>query len=122
MGVLSTVGGPVILVGDFNSGPGRPPADGGQATYDLITAFGFGDAWMTKRPATQDGFTCCHAGDLSNRHPNLTQRIDVVFSRGVDGLLANAALVGSTTGDWAARGVWPSDHAGVTARWVVPAW
>lgn len=121
MGILALEPKPIILVGDLNTGPGRPAADGGQATYDFILSTGFLDAWSMKKPATQDGFSCCHLGDLSNRHPTLRQRIDLVLTRGaVGGMLTNAWLVGNTTGDYARYGVWPSDHAGVVARWVFP--
>lgn len=120
MTLLAGESGPVVLVGDLNTGPGRPLADGGQATYDFILAQGFMDAWSDKKPATQDGFTCCHAGDLSNRRPMLRQRIDLVLTRGAMLPAATMHLAGDTPGDRARWGVWPSDHAGVTARWVLP--
>jgi endonuclease/exonuclease/phosphatase family metal-dependent hydrolase len=121
MGLLATETKPVILVGDLNTGPGRPADEGGQATYDFILGAGFVDAWDQRRPDAQTGYTCCQAGDLSNRHPSLVQRIDHVLFRGGGGILTNTWLSGNTTGDFARWGVWPSDHAGMTARWTLPA-
>jgi endonuclease/exonuclease/phosphatase family metal-dependent hydrolase len=120
MTILASETRPVVLVGDLNTGPGRPADQGGQATYDFILGFGFTDAWDTKRPDVQNGFSCCHAGDLSNRAPALSQRIDHVLVRGGPGILTNTWLTGNTTGDFSRWGVWPSDHAGRAARWTVP--
>ncbi len=121
MGILAFEPKPIILVGDLNTGPGRPAAEGGQATYDFVLSTGFMDTWSMKKPATQDGFTCCHVGDLTNQHPTLRQRIDLVLARGaIGGMLTSAWIVGNTTGDYSRYGVWPSDHAGVVARWVFP--
>jgi endonuclease/exonuclease/phosphatase family metal-dependent hydrolase len=120
MTILASETRPVVLVGDLNTGPGRPTDQGGQATYDFILGFGFTDAWDARRPDVQSGFSCCHAGDLSNRVPALSQRIDHVLVRGGSGILTNTWLTGNTTGDFSRWGVWPSDHAGMVARWTLP--
>lgn len=120
MGILATEGRPVVLVGDLNSGPGRPPEDGGQATYDFILSTGFADAWAA-HPQPTDGFTCCHAGDLSNLLPELEQRIDLILLRGPAApgaalRVAGIQVLGDEARDRRHYGIWPSDHAAVAAR------
>lgn len=121
MGVLAAEAKPVVLVGDLNSGPGRPPEDGGQATYDFIRSTGFADAW-TSRPQPTDGFTCCHAGDLSNLVPALSQRIDLILIRadGPGTVVGGIQVLGDDARDRRHYGIWPSDHAGVAARVLAP--
>jgi endonuclease/exonuclease/phosphatase family metal-dependent hydrolase len=123
MGILAAETKPVVLVGDLNTGPGRPEDQGGQATYDFILSTGFEDAW-TQRPRFGDGFTCCHAGDLSNLWPELEQRIDLVLLRhpaaGTAQLRAAAVrVVGDQAFERRRFGIWPSDHAGVAATIVI---
>ena len=119
---------PLIIVGDFNSGPGRT-APGGQQTYDFMLGSGYGDMWLLRSGAASDGFSCCNAGDLSNTTPDgwLTERIDLMLLRNVAGTgprsggsIMQAWLVGSEEKDLARDGVWPSDHAGVAARMTFP--
>lgn len=107
----------VVLLGDFNDVPGSP-------MYGVVAAAGFADAWAELRPE-QAGYTCCHAELLGNATTDeaFTQRIDYVFSRGLQhkngellgqvrltGVLPNAQLAGPL------GSLWPSDHAGVAAR------
>jgi endonuclease/exonuclease/phosphatase family metal-dependent hydrolase len=103
---------PVVLVGDLNS-----PGDGTGATYDAVIAKGFLDAaeiaGLGHRP------TCCQANDLLNDISWLTTRIDFVLFRGDFGVRA-AAVVGDDPSDRTPSGLWPSDHAGVAARLVLP--
>ncbi|WP_338741318.1 endonuclease/exonuclease/phosphatase family protein [Haloplanus salilacus] len=104
--------GPVVLVGDCNSGPG-----GSTAAYDHLTA-DFGDA----AGDAGVGATCCHAADLRNADPSLDARIDHVLV-GDRLRVADATRVGADpTERIAADGerLWPSDHAGVVAT-LVPA-
>jgi hypothetical protein len=124
MGILAGETLPVVLVGDLNSGPGRPEEDGGQATYDFILSNGFADVWDA-HPRAGDGFTCCHAGDLSNALPDMDQRIDLVLVRdpagaGAQFLPLAVKLVGDQVQDRRRFGVWPSDHAGVAASMLLP--
>lgn len=108
---------PQLVVGDFNS---RPDGSRGQA-YALMREAGFGDAWRQANP-DDAGFTCCQAPDLRNETSILDERIDFAFVRDA---LANAQpetvaavsawLVGEDEEDRSASGIWPSDHAGVTA-------
>jgi endonuclease/exonuclease/phosphatase family metal-dependent hydrolase len=97
---------PVVMVGDFNSRPGRP-------TYDALLAAGFDDAWTRANPDGPAGLTCCHAHPLDDPGDALRGRIDLVLTRG--GIAATEAfVVGDQPGDFRA-GLWPSDHAGVVA-------
>jgi hypothetical protein len=107
---------PVVLVGDLNSvaessGPVPPGVD--TPTYANLLAAGFVDAAAGKKGKKPD-FTCCQDADLANKTSNLTRRIDFVLTRG--GFKAAAVkVVGNKRGDKTPSGLWPSDHAGVTA-------
>ena len=96
---------PLIAVGDFNSA-----ADGSSTgSYGLLTSAGLTDMW-----AGDSGFTCCQAELLDNLVSQLSERIDLVLSRG--GVKAKSTgLVGASSADRLA-GLWPSDHAGVIAE------
>jgi endonuclease/exonuclease/phosphatase family metal-dependent hydrolase len=97
---------PVVMVGDFNSRPGRP-------TYDALRAAGFDDAWTRANPDGPAGLTCCHAHPLDDPADALRGRIDLVLTRG-EIAATEAFVVGDRPGDFRA-GLWPSDHAGVVA-------
>jgi endonuclease/exonuclease/phosphatase family metal-dependent hydrolase len=124
---------PLIIVGDFNSGPGRPDA-GGLETYDFMLNSGYADLWLMHPGGRGDGFSCCHAGDLSDTRPHdfLVERIDLMLlrnfpdpSRRFGRDRVRAWLVGETVGDLRRYGVWASDHAGVAADFDVvgrPQW
>jgi endonuclease/exonuclease/phosphatase family metal-dependent hydrolase len=112
-GPLNTPGD-VALVGDLNSaagGVGAVPGESDTATHANMLAAGFRDAWTGMRGP---GFTCCHAADLRNPAPTLTERIDYVLFRGT--LSSSVAeLVGEEPADRTPSGLWPSDHAGLWA-------
>jgi endonuclease/exonuclease/phosphatase family metal-dependent hydrolase len=109
---------PVLLAGDFNSGPG-----GRTDAYDSLTET-FADAHAALRPA-EEGPTCCQSPDLRNERSLLSRRVDAVLSRG-----ARPAAVERVGADPEERvpaevdgetvRVWPSDHAGVVATLAVP--
>lgn len=105
---------PVVLLGDLNSaaGAGAVPGESDTPTYQNMITDGFFDAWAVKRG--EDGFTCCHAEDLLNVEPTLTERIDFVLVRGSVALAA-VNRVGEEEDDRTPSGLWPSDHAGVSA-------
>jgi endonuclease/exonuclease/phosphatase family metal-dependent hydrolase len=96
---------PLIAVGDFNS-----RADGSSTgTYALLTGAGLADVWTGG-----NGFTCCQAELLDNPSSLLSERIDLVLTRG--GVTAKeTSVIGDRTKDRIA-GLWPSDHAGVVAQ------
>ncbi len=96
---------PVVVVGDFNSGPGFD-----LAAYRILAAGDLADMWTNGR-----GLTCCYATDLRSTSQPLTKRIDLVLARG--GLEpVSAEVVGDELADRTPSGLWPSDHAGVVAR------
>lgn len=112
----------VVLLGDFNDVPGSP-------MYGTVTGAGFADAWAELRPGVT-GLTCCHVEVLSNElaHDAFWQRIDYVFARGFafknGDLLGSIGLTGVLPGDRLAgplTTIWPSDHAGIAARLLLPA-
>jgi len=105
---------PIVWVGDFNSDAGATVITGvpsATATYGSIIAAGFSDTWKGKH-ATDPGFTCCQATNLLNPASTLTERDDLVLTRGPFHV-ARASIVGDETTDRLASGLWPSDHAGV---------
>ena len=105
---------PIVWVGDFNSDADGTPITGvppATATYGSIIAAGFEDMWAAKHPS-DPGLTCCQDADLLNPTSGLTERIDLVLTRG-DISVEEAARVGEDPGDRLPSGLWPSDHAGV---------
>jgi endonuclease/exonuclease/phosphatase family metal-dependent hydrolase len=118
-------GGPVVMVGDFNSAANRNAADRHRtATYPTILDAGFDDLWLPhNRVVNNSGLTCCQASDLSNRPSQLDQRIDFVFARDLDYWKGNRAaatkleVFGDRPSDRfltaAGYHLWPSDHAGL---------
>lgn len=111
--------GPVVLAGDFNSGPGTSTG-----TYDLLTE-SFEDAHATRRP-DEGGDTCCQAISLKNDRSGLSERVDGVLYR--DG--PEATAVERVAADPGERfdleeadetvEMWPSDHAAVLATLALP--
>jgi endonuclease/exonuclease/phosphatase family metal-dependent hydrolase len=106
---------PVIVMGDLNDEPGS-------LMYDVMIQAGFADVWaeLRRRP---EGYTCCHADDLSNDRANMDQRIDYVMARGLGhGRRAVRGSIGlSGMRPWERVAgpyypLWPSDHAGLHAE------
>jgi endonuclease/exonuclease/phosphatase family metal-dependent hydrolase len=110
---------PVVLVGDLNSAAessGPVPPGNDTPTYANLLAAGFVDAAVGKKGSKgkKPGFTCCQDTDLANDTSSLTMRIDFVLMRG--GFAASAVkVIGDKRGDKTPSGLWPADHAGVTA-------
>jgi hypothetical protein len=117
---------PVVVGGDYNSGPGADPE-----TYELLTAE-LGDAYAVLGGESSDGadgegFTCCQASSLRNDRSRLDERIDALLYRGrvrpVDvGRVGHRPedRVEVRTDDGTVR-LWPSDHAGVVGTFEVAA-
>jgi endonuclease/exonuclease/phosphatase family metal-dependent hydrolase len=103
---------PLILLGDLNSN-----ADGtGTPTYGQLLDAGFKDAW--NEAGKGDGFTCCHDPDLLNAISTLSERIDyILFKNGWKPIIAK--VVGEAQCDRTPTALWPSDHAGVVASFVI---
>jgi Endonuclease/Exonuclease/phosphatase family len=122
MGVLQGETDPVVLVGDFNTGPGVQPDFA--PTYDVLIGGGFTDLWPLRRPAEagltngpNDGVGYLDAEGVLVPWPSLefTTRVDLVLVRDPFGVPqpVHAALFGYQPSDRTASGLWPSDHAAV---------
>lgn len=109
---------PVILAGDLNSA-----ADGSTTpTYQEALDAGFVDAWTTGRPRGL-GYTSSQDDDLRNAVSTLRHRIDFVLYRDESTVerghfpgAVHVELVGEDPADKTPSGLWPSDHAGVSAQ------
>lgn len=102
---------PLIFTGDFNS-----KADNtGTATYRNLINAGFTDTWLTGDYG--DGFTCCQDGDLLNAVSTLSERIDLILMKNNSNWeVIKEKLVGEAQSDRTRTRLWPSDHAGVVAK------
>jgi hypothetical protein len=118
----------LVVVGDMNSSPDHPAIPGplplpppfnlGIVTpYQQFVGAGFTDIWEL-RPGRLPGYTCCQLEDLSNQQSVLYERDDLIFSFDVPSRVKNVRVVGATVSDKTrppGLGLWPSDHASVTA-------
>lgn len=122
MGVLQHETDPVVLVGDFNTGPGVTPDFA--PTYGLMISAGFTDLWPLRRPADagftngpNDGVGYLDASGVLIPWPtlDLETRVDLVLVKDALGAPrpVHAALFGIQQSDRTASGLWPSDHAAV---------
>ncbi len=109
-----------ILMGDLNDTPGTP-------LYEVLAGAGLTDTWAAMRPGVA-GYSCCELPDLSNHNPILDQRIDYVWSKGFAGPSGKPQGQVTLTSDnpsgllqGAFGTVWPSDHAGLVATFLLPA-
>lgn len=111
----------LVLVGDMNSSPAeRSPGAGIVPPYRQFAAAGYLDAWKAFN-RRQPGFTCCQAADLQNVPGELVERIDLVLVGTPPVLVRGANRIGENLADRTPSSpgrpaLWPSDHAGVTAR------
>lgn len=120
--VLNAMSGRIIVVGDTNSSPEHSPILSGlygliippymQFVDDSVGA-GYADAW-TLRPGKPNGFTCCYDEDLTIP-ADLYERVDMIFFNEIPSRV-KANVMGNDEADQTPSGLWPSDHAGVTAR------
>jgi endonuclease/exonuclease/phosphatase family metal-dependent hydrolase len=102
---------PLIALGDFNSDPAS--AD---PTYPFLTGAGYDDAWLSRDGRPTQSLTCCQESDLANETSILDKRLDLVLSRNFAGDPVFADVVGDDPSE-RSGGLWPSDHAGVVARY-----
>lgn len=123
--VAALAGSPfdVILVGDLNSAANDgAPVTSKTASYQIMRDAGFADLWL-RGNGHDEGLTCCHASDLSNTENNMTQRIDfVMINQGTSHFVGGVQMdvIGEAPAD-RINGLWPSDHAGLIARLLLPA-
>jgi endonuclease/exonuclease/phosphatase family protein len=129
VGMLRDESDPVILAGDFNSGPGVTPDFA--ATYALITGSGFTDLWPLARPrdpgltnGPKDGVGVLNADGVLVPYPTLVfdTRVDLVLLRDAAGVPhpVHAALFGLQSSDRTPSGLWPSDHAALGMVFSLP--
>jgi len=97
---------PIIALGDFNSAADGSTTD----SYELLIGAGLNDAWSGQG---DPGYTCCQNGTLTNEESLLSERIDLILSRGT-GPAVEAHLVNDDAFQ-DQQPLWPSDHAGVVA-------
>lgn len=95
-----------VVLGDLNSRPDKPLAQG----YSVLLDNGYRDAWSAVRP-TDPGLTCCRNDELSGG--TLGERIDYVLDRGPITPLSASVIDVAPLAPTAPR--WPADHAGVVA-------
>lgn len=96
---------PVVITGDLNATPNS-------STLLLFRNAGFEDTW--DKVGIGPGFSSEQSADLLNAASLLHRRIDyVLFKNGWDPI--EAELVGESQQDRTRTGLWPSDHAGVSA-------
>ncbi len=129
VGLLQAEGNPVVLVGDFNSGPGVAPDFA--TAYQLLAGAGFTDLWPLSRPSRPgltngpaDGVGALNADGVLVPYASLqfATRVDLVLVRDAFGAPqpVHAALFGTDPGDRTAAGLWPSDHAAVGMVFQLP--
>ena len=122
MGLLQNETDPVILAGDFNTGPGVTPDFA--PTYDVLIGGGFTDLWPVAHPHDRgltngpaDGVGALDANGVLVPYPKLdfNTRVDLVLLRERFGRVrdVDAAIFGNRRDDRTAAGLWPSDHATV---------
>ncbi len=122
--------GQTIVTGDLNSDAEGTPADPSWTpTYGKFIDAGYTDAWLVAAHSRNDvGLTCCTAKDLMGP-VELDQRIDFVLLRSSEGSgeangerrgWVNMDVVGTRGRDVTDSGLWPSDHAGLTAAMKTP--
>ena len=105
---------PLVFGGDFNTAA-NDPSHPTYVIYQALINAGLTDAWKRRN----SGFTCCQDEDLLNAKSKLSARIDLVLFRG-DFDVGEVNLVGDKPSDKTPSGLWPSDHAGVTATLTGP--
>jgi hypothetical protein len=100
---------PVIMVGDFNSDAN---GNDGTVSYGLLTG-AFTDAWNVAHPG-DPGLTWGHDPFLADPSVEFVWRLDLVLFRGPKFQVLN--LWRMSPQFQAVPPLWPSDHAGVVAR------
>jgi len=107
---------PVVLGGDFNADPLQR---NGTQTCDALFAAGFKDAWAITHPADPaGGLTWGHDEFLADPAAAFVWRIDLVLFRG-EGFAPTYADVVDSGLNRTQPPLWGSDHAAVTAGFLI---
>lgn len=109
---------PPIVVGDINS---RPPCDGfNTEAYEILIDVGLVEVWpevYPDAPCDPASFTSGQDADLLNAESTLTHRIDTIMFDPTAFTALQADVIGEEQQDRTTpTGLWPSDHAGSTAK------
>ena len=118
-GPVGSAPGPVVLVGDLNSGPDLPvPAN--RLAYQSLIAAGLIDTWAVAHPG-DPGFTAGFSELLTDPAGEgaLEHRVDHVLVTADIGVVGSR-IYGTDPANRTASGMWPSDHAGVAATVALP--
>jgi hypothetical protein len=110
---------PLVIAADLNSAASGGPDP--STAYHTFVAAGFSDAWALTYPG-DPGFTWPLHGEDPYTFvlpARLSERIDLVLVRNNVGV-AGMQRVGATTAARTPSGLWPSDHAGLTAQLQMP--
>jgi endonuclease/exonuclease/phosphatase family metal-dependent hydrolase len=111
-GPVGSAPGKAVLVGDINSDPAQSSPD--NAAYNVLIGSGMVDTWPVANPG-DPGLTCCFSELLDDPSASVfNSRIDDVLTKGAVGVVSSRVR-GTDPDNRAAGGLWPSDHAGVTA-------
>jgi endonuclease/exonuclease/phosphatase family metal-dependent hydrolase len=116
----------VILAGDLNSDPrdattAPPDPTANNLAFLLLTGtFGFSDTWVAANGPLAPGNTSGFNELVNDRDTSgLTKRIDHVLAR-PEVEAVRSVVTGTDGDDRTPAGLWPSDHAGVTATLRLP--
>ena len=104
---------PVITVGDFNS-----DAAAAGTAYGMFLAGGFTDAWDVM-PPTMPSYTWPLSDEIPDTILSPTQRLDLIMTRGAVLHYAADVVGEDPVTDLTPSGFRPSDHASVTASFVL---
>jgi endonuclease/exonuclease/phosphatase family metal-dependent hydrolase len=115
----------LLVAGDFNSSPvdespipvptAYQQLSGGMIITGQPMPFVFTDVWNL-RPGKPAGLTCCELEDLSNSPSLNYERIDLIFAFPAPLGKTKANVLNADVEDKTLSGLWPSDHASVSAR------
>ena len=113
-GPIGSAAGPVILVGDLNTGPDLP-VEANEWAFWALVAYGLVDTWELAHPG-DPGCTSGFNELLTDPTAEgaLEHRVDHVMTTAGVGVLASR-IYGIDPDNRTSSGLWPSDHAGVAA-------
>lgn len=103
---------PIFLSGSFSILPN-------DSLYDIYIDSGYKDAWEIKGKGP--GYTAFQADNLRNSESTLSERFEYIFFSGYSEVRC-IYTVGDNVQDKTCSGLWPSDHAGITAVFKLPLW